>query len=129
LENAPDVVDGRAAKLELGKPILLSLGGLGVRSIEYFEARGKYLIVAGPPGDEGDFKLYQWSGPPSAEVEPIEGVNFKGLHPEALIIYPEEKTKVQVLSDDGTEQVDEKDCKDEEVKPEKKSFRSIWITL
>jgi hypothetical protein len=37
LENPEEVVDGRAAKL--GTPILLPLGGLGVRNIEYFEAR------------------------------------------------------------------------------------------
>jgi hypothetical protein len=126
LENPKEVVDGKAAKL--GKPIPLSLGGLGVRSIEYFEARGKYLIVAGPHSDKGDFKLYQWSGTSSEEPEPINGVNFKDLQPEALIIYSGDKKKIQVLSDDGTEQVDGKDCKDREVKPEKKSFRSVWIT-
>jgi hypothetical protein len=125
LENPKQVVDGKAAKV--GKPISLSLGGLGIRSIEYFQAKGKYLIVAGPHGDEGDFHLYQWSGPPSEEAEPIEGVNFRGLHPEALIIYPEEKTRVQVLSDDGSEKINGKDCKDEEVEPEHKYFRSVWI--
>lgn len=124
LENPVEVVDGKAAKL--GKPISLSLDGLGIRSIEYFEASGKYLIVAGPHGDGGDFKLYQWSGPPSEEVEPIKGVNLKGLQPEALIIYPEEKAKIQILSDDGTKQVDGMDCK--EAKPEKRSFRSVWVT-
>jgi hypothetical protein len=124
LENPKEVIEGRAAKL--GAPIRLSLGGLGVRSIEYFEARGKYLIVAGPHGDEGDFKLYQWSGLQSEEPELLKQVNFKDLRPEALVIYPGEKTKVQVLSDDGTKQVDGKDCK--EAKPGKQSFRSSWVT-
>ena len=54
-------------------------------------------------------------------------MNFRGLHPEALIIYPEEKTKIQVLSDDGSEKINEKDCKDEEVEPEHKYFRSSWV--
>jgi hypothetical protein len=123
LKNPDQVVVGRAA--EFGTPIPLFLDGLGIRSIEYFEARGKYMIIAGPSGDEGDFKLYQWSGPPSEEVEPIKGVNFKGLQPEALIIYPEEKTKIQLLSDDGMKEVDGKDCK--KAKPEKRSFRSVWV--
>jgi hypothetical protein len=125
IENPKQVVNGKAAKL--GKPISLSLGGLGIRSIEYFEAKGKYLIIAGPHGDKGDFQFYQWSGSPSEEAGPIEGVNFSGLHPEALIIYPEEKTKIQVLSDDGTEQINGKDCKDEEVEPGRKYFRSVWM--
>ncbi len=126
LENPKQVINGKAAKL--GKPISLSLGGLGIRSIEYVEARGKYLIVAGPHGDEGDFQLYQWSGPPSEEAEPIKGVNFRSLHPEALIIYPEEQTRIQVLSDDGSEKINGKDCKDGEVEPEHKYFRSVWVT-
>jgi hypothetical protein len=125
LENPKQVVDGKAAKL--GKPLSLSLGGLGIRSIEYVQAKGKYLIVAGPHGDEGDFHLYQWAGPPSEAAELIEGVNFSGLRPEALIIYPEETTRIQVLSDDGSEKINGKDCKDEEVEPEHKYFRSSWI--
>jgi hypothetical protein len=123
LENPKEVIDGKAAKL--GAPIQLPLGGLGIRSIEYCESKGKYLIVAGPHDDEGDFKLYQWSGPSSKEPELLKEINFKGLHPEALIVYPGEKTKVQVLSDDGSKQLDGKDCK--EAKPEKRSFRSSWV--
>jgi len=123
LENPQEVIDGKAAKL--GAPILLPLDGLGIRSIEYFEAKAKYLIVAGPHGDEGDFKLYQWSGPSSEKPEQLKGINFNGLHPEALVVYPGEKTKVRILSDDGSKQVDGIDCK--EAKPEKRSFRSSWV--
>ncbi len=124
LLNPREVVDGKAAKL--GPPILLSLGGLGVRSIEYFEARDKFLIVAGPYGNKGDFKLYQWSGSRSQEPELIKKADLKGLQPEALIIYPGEKTKAQLLSDDGGEQVEGKDCK--KANPEKRRFRSVWVT-
>lgn len=124
LLNPKEVIDGKAAKL--GPPILLPLGGLGVRSIEYFEAMGKFLIVAGPYGNEGDFKLYQWSGRSSEDPELIKKVSFKGLQPEALIVYPGEKTKAQLLSDDGGEQVEGKDCK--KAKPEKRRFRSVWVT-
>lgn len=125
LENPKQVVEGKAAKL--GKPISLSVGGLGIRSIEYFEAKQKYLIVAGPHGDEGDFHLYQWSGPPSEEAELIEGVNFRSFRPEALVIYPTEQTRIQILSDDGSEKINGRDCKDGDVAPEHKYFRSVWI--
>lgn len=46
-------------------PILLDLGGRGIRSIEA-NAAGDYLIVAGPVQGGGaatlDFRLYRWSG-------------------------------------------------------------------
>jgi len=38
-----------------------------------------------------------------------------------------EERKIQVLSDDGTEQVWE-GLQDPEVEQEKKSFRSVWVT-
>ena len=127
LENPEDVVQGKPAKF--GKPISLSLDGRGIRSIEYFEPWQEYLLIAGPPDDEGDFKLYRWAGPSSEEVKLIKGVNFNGLHPEALIVYPKQCMKIQVLSDDGARQVGGKDCKDKKVAMEKKSVRSIWLTL
>jgi Protein of unknown function (DUF3616) len=128
LENPKEVIEKKGQAATLGKPILLSLGGRGIRSIEYFEAWGKYLIVAGPPNDTGDFTLYQWSGASSEVPEPIPEVTFQGLHPEALITYPGERTKIQILSDDGEVQIEGRDCKHKKVEPAKKSFRSVWGT-
>jgi hypothetical protein len=127
LDNPEEVINGKPAVL--GKPMLLPLDGRGVRSIEYFEAWGKYLIVAGPPDDQGEFTLYQWSGATSEAPHPIPDVTFKGVQPEALIIYPGERTKIQLLSDDGTVQVEGRECKDEVVETAKKRFRGIWVTL
>jgi len=124
LENPREAIEGKSARL--GRPIWLSLGGLGVRSIEYSQTRGKYLIVAGSYGERDDFALYQWSGAPGDEPEIIEGIDFQGLRPETLILYPGEDGKVQVLSDDGTRQIDGVDCK--RVEPERRRFRSGWIT-
>jgi hypothetical protein len=125
LENPDELLHGRPA--QLGPPMLLSLDGRGIRAIEYFGARGEYLIVAGPHGDEGTFRLYRWSGRAADAAQPIEHVDFAGLQPEALVIYPDERERVQVLSDDGARPVGGKACKDERVKPESKSFRSVWI--
>lgn len=125
LQNPEEVIDGKKAKL--GAPIQLPLGGLGIRSIDFSQVLGKYLIIAGRPDNLREFRLYQWSGVASDAPEPFEGIQFKGLNPEALIIYPEEKTKVQVLGDDGSKQVDGMDCKD--APPEKRRFRSRWLAL
>jgi len=126
LDNPDEVVNGKPARL--GSPILLDLGGLGIRSIEYSEAQRKYFIIAGSYEDKGDFRLYQWSGLPSASPTRVSETDFQGLHPEALIIYPDEKARMQVLSDDGSELVGGTECKDEKVKAQDKQFRSIWIS-
>jgi hypothetical protein len=126
LENPQAVVAGNE-KPTLGRPILIELGGAGIRSIEYSDANKTYFIIAGPYDDTGGFHLYQWSGNPSEEPALMEA-DFQGLHPEAVVVYPNDTKRIQILSDDGSEQISGKDCKDLE-KPQDKSFRSIWINL
>ena len=99
LENPADVVAG--AEANLGEPVLLPLDGLGVRSIEFSEPRKKYLVLAGPAGDAGNFHLYSWDGPPSVKAERCDKVDFTGYRPEALAVLPGDGTEVLVLSDDG----------------------------
>lgn len=123
LETPHEVVGGKAAKF--GAPVGLSLGGRGIRGIEYSDAKGKYLIVAGPRGDRGGFQLYQWSGSASDEPDPLAGIDFKGWHPEALVVYPG-GAKVQVLSDDGERRVGGKACQD--AAPAQRRFRSAWVS-
>jgi hypothetical protein len=127
LDNPQEVTRGKAAKL--GQPILLPLGGRGIRDILYFEATGSYLIIAGPYDDTGDFKLYRWSGAVAAQPEPLDGLNFEDMHPEALVSYLADKTAIQVISDDGGMPVAGKPCKDSGIPPARKSFRSVWVTL
>lgn len=54
-ESAPQPV-------QLGEPLLLNLGGLGFRSIEWDAERNVYLIVAGSPEDRPVFRIYTWTG-------------------------------------------------------------------
>jgi hypothetical protein len=50
-----------------GQPILLDLGGLGIRSIERDTTSRIYWIAAGPAGPEnGPFLLFTWNGDPDA---------------------------------------------------------------
>lgn len=128
LENPQGVVD-KAEKPRLGKAVLLDLGGSGIRSIEYSHQRKVYFIVAGPIGDRGDWHLYQWSGAATDPPVVVPGIDFTGLRPEALILDPEAPDRIQVLSDDGAEQVNGKDCKDLSKNPEKQGFRSTWFNL
>ena len=99
LDNPGQVIEGERARL--GAPIELALNGLGIRSIEFRESRGRYLIAAGPCNDEGKVSLFGWSGKPFDAPEPIPGVAFGDLRPEAMFVYPGDPTAVQFLSDDG----------------------------
>ncbi len=128
LENPQEVISG-TKQPKLGDPVLLDLKGSGIRSIEYSDVKKAYFIIAGPYDDKGDFHLYQWSGNPTETPTLIKGVDFQGLHPEALIVYSAEKTRIQILSDDGSESVNGKECKDPAIPPQDKGFRSIWVSL
>jgi hypothetical protein len=123
LENPREVVEGKA-RAKLGAPVLLSLGGLGVRSIEYSPARREYLIVAGPDGVEGP---YAWTGSPTEAPQQVPHVDFAGLQPEALIVFPETPDEIVILSDDGTRLVDGVQSKD--LPPKQREFRSLRVRL
>ena len=121
LKNPAAVIKGK--KAQFGTPIELDLGDRGIRSIELVGS--SYIIIAGPPGKTGTFTLYRWSGKAKTKLQEIQGIDFQGLRPEALFAVPQTNT-IQILSDDGDEQVEGVDCKDQH--EEKQSFRSMSIT-
>jgi len=116
--NPEKIISGERA--EIGKPILLDLGGRGVRDIAWSPEAREFLLLA------GDFRaaeeqhmvtqLYRWSG---AEAAPQWVADFPELNPEALVVYPDSGGReVQVLSDDGTKP---------SRPPEQRTFRSVWV--
>lgn len=111
LKNPNKVLDGDDAKF--GKPILLNLGGKGVRSLEYWPARDMYLIVAGPFDGGDSFALYQWSGDPDHAPEIVTGPAFDTMHPEALFLGTGPAPLIHLLSDDGDHKIGSPamDCK------------------
>lgn len=124
LDNPAGLVEGREPPA-LGRPIPLDLGGLGVRSIEYSDARGEYLIVAGAFDDSGRFALYRWSGRPEDRPVAIPEVDLQGLRPEALAVAPEGHA-VLLLSDDGSVPVGGNPCKDLP-NPRDRGFRTMTL--
>lgn len=138
LLNPAAMVDGGQAA-ELGPPILLDLGGRGIRSIDYSPAHGRYLLAAGPVADDRGFRIFRWSGAPDgapAALPPGALPAAADFKPEALVVCPGGK-RVALLSDDGDLQVDEqgfpvatggrrnKDLAD----PARKSFRWMRLTV
>ena len=130
LTNPGAVLAGEAARF--GEPVLLELGGLGIRSLEM--VNGSLLIVAGPSGP-GNPKngpaipsaLYRWNGQfeSAPELLRLFGPDLvKPLfNPEALFV---EGDSLVLLSDDGKLAIDGKRC--ENLPRPKQRFQELRIT-
>jgi hypothetical protein len=134
LENPAELVEGTAAA-KLGEAFLLDLGGLGIRSIKYWARRRTYMIVAGQfggdePGEGENVSsvLYRWSGDAGETPVRVEGIDLSDFNPEAQVIYPQQDSSFQLLSDDGNADVGGSRCKDLDDAGEKR-FRSRWLAL
>ncbi len=131
LKNPRELVEIKGSRAHFGDPIELNLDGLGIRSIEYWERRQRYLIVAGAYDGSDEFALYQWSGL-DQNPQRLDGTGLPAdFRPEGLLFYPGREQKFQLLSDDGSVKRDGemlcKDIKDHE-NPQK-YFRSLWIRV
>lgn len=134
LTNPLDLIQKKESevKASFGKVIELDLGGLGIRSIEYWQTYKVYFIIAGAYDGSEDFALYWWSGNCQDSPQKIELTNLPAdFRPEAVLFYPKRKNQLQILSDDGTIIRSEgKQCKDiKDKNHQEKYFRSLWITV
>ncbi|RME93595.1 MAG: DUF3616 domain-containing protein [Verrucomicrobia bacterium] len=104
----------------LGEPILLDLGGLGVRDL--VRDGDHWWILAGEPDGGDEFRLFRWKGPgarPVPEALPIPA----DFSPEAIA--PMGEGRLLLLSDDGTREIDGCRCKDLK-DPGQRRFRALW---
>jgi len=87
----------------LAAPVLLDLGGLGFRSIEWDAGRSEYLIAAGSAGDAKVFRFYTWTGDAGAaprEVKTPSALAAAKLDPEGITPVPGCQSAV-VVGDHG----------------------------
>lgn len=124
LLNPDGVIEGAAARL--GDPLLIDLGGQGIRSIS--DWRGQYLLVAGAAGEGGDSRLFAWAGLPRSPT-PVAGSFLAGLNPESVAVIPQaDGDRLLLVSDDGTRIVGKrpaKRIKDQSRRP----FRAMVMPL
>lgn len=114
LLNMPALVTGNPTPgpgaAQFGAPILLPLGGRGVRSIDctfpgqYLITAGPYDAVSNPPVPPTDFRVFTWSGNPLQL--PFEGATtFAATYSPEGCVLPYERitaqTVVQFVNDDG----------------------------
>jgi hypothetical protein len=78
LLNAPAVVAG-TAKATFGAPLPVDLGGRGIRDMASID--GATLILAGPAGNKGSFRLFVLDG---SEVRKGPKVDFGDMHVEGM---------------------------------------------
>jgi hypothetical protein len=120
LLNPEEVIEGKQARFS--DPVLLDLGGLGIRALSRWKSTT--LILAGPSGEGGPFKLFRLKA--GGAVEPL-AVDLSGFGAEAIFA-DDSRDEVLVLSDDGTREVAGKPCK--KLKDSrKKSFRGVWVRV
>lgn len=90
---------GAPQPVAMAAPILLDLGGLGFRSLEWDEAGRVYLIVAGSADDAGVFRLYTWTGEAGDKPEPLaspEALAAAKIEPEGVTPVPGRKSAALV---------------------------------
>lgn len=108
LVNPDQVLLGSAP--EFDAPILLDLGGLGLRGMG--SSGHDYNLIAGPIDGNGTCRTFTWDGgeaPPRA----VRGLEFSGINPEGICFHDSAgRSDFVILSDDGTRKIRGKDCKD-----------------
>jgi len=99
LHNPAEVVlNGTSA--DFGEPILLDLGGLGIRSMEYSPTLGEYLIIAGShkAGDEAPLQILYRYNMTTEVLTKLD--DFEIITPEGLFQFPG-SGDIHMVSDDG----------------------------
>jgi hypothetical protein len=128
LLNPEAVVRGKEAA-KFAKPILLDLGGLGIRGMAPW--RGEYLIIGGDYRDRFDAeakptRLFRWKGggqDPAIDLM----VEFGDLNPEAIVTFGDTKNpRVLILSDDGGMKVEDGKT-NKKHPPAQQFFRAVWF--
>jgi hypothetical protein len=113
----PEDVLRKGTKPKLDPPYELSLGGRGVRSMDYSAAAGLYFIVAGPVSSGKSFEIYRWKE--GGKPVRIEGAarnlrKLKDFAPEGMIVDPTGK-RLRLFGDNDD--------------PGETSFPSVVLTL
>ncbi len=120
------VLDGTTPILE--EPILIDLNGLGIRSIEYSNSLGEYLIVAGSHQSGGNEPVQYLYNYDFAVQDRDKLATFSDITPEAIFQFPD-ANEINLLSDDGTRIIDtpEGPVINKELPREQRTYRTRTI--
>jgi hypothetical protein len=102
LLNPADAVAGVPPRF--GDPLLLDLGGNGVRAM--LRTGDGYLIMSGSPLTGGTPVLFRWDGRSPPQPVPLPGLPADAQPEAVLLVERNSMPALLVLSDDGTRRVD-----------------------
>ncbi len=120
--NPLAIIEGQAP--QIGEPLLIDLGGLGVRGLSLW--RGRYLILGGAISSETESRLFVWDGS-STNAMPVPSVGMRDFNPEGFVSY-DDRDQVLLLSDDGSAVIDGQECK-RLANAAQKRFRGRWVRV
>jgi hypothetical protein len=126
----PEAVARGAQPVKFDKPILLDLGGLGIRDMA--DWGNGFLIIAGDIKDRFDAaakpsRLYRWKGGEQDKPEDLN-IGFGDLNPEAIVVFGEgPDARVLLLSDDGKMLFD--GIPNDKHPPAEQFFRGVWLQV
>lgn len=108
LLNPQAIIEGAAAKF--GAPLLLDLGGLGLRDM--CATTNGYFLIAGDSGSgENESRLFFWTGN-AITPRALSDVRFAKSNPEGICFLDfGDRTDLLILSDDGSRKINGKECK------------------
>ncbi|MDR6668920.1 DUF3616 domain-containing protein [Rhizobium sp. 1399] len=115
---------GDVGSAQITPPVMMDLSdgpgttGRGVRDIALVGNR--YLVLAGsePDGGNPPPKLFWWDGNKEGRVTPGPEVDFKGMTPEAIVVWNDQEG--EILSDSGGALIKGVECADKD--PPKDAF-------
>ena len=120
LANPADVVAGQPPRF--GAPVLLDLGGNGVRSM--IRSGADYLIMSGSHASGGTPRLYRWDGRAAPQPMPLPGLPADA-NPEGMTLIEQNgRLTLLVISDDGTRLIDGQPAKTL-TDPARRTFRGF----
>lgn len=106
-----------------GKPVLLDLGGLGLRGIG--SVPGGYYLIAGPADQDATSQVFWWTGG-AAQPQRCEGRSWQGINPEAICFHDDiSRTNFLILSDDGSRKLGGMDGK--KLPKQQQQFRAYQV--
>ena len=126
LLNPEEVIQGQPPRF--GDPILLDLGGLGLRDM--CSTQNGYYIIGGPDAghkeSHTDSRLFTWAGGDSIP-QAVMGVPFHKINPEGIFFLDVTgRSDFMIISDDGKRKVDGQECK--KLPESERRFRAYRFT-
>jgi hypothetical protein len=124
LANPADAVKGRPPVF--GDPVLLDLGGNGVRAM--FRRGPAYYVMSGSALSGGTPRLYLWDGRASLKPLPLPGLPADATPEGLTTVVWNGQERLLVLSDDGTRLIDGRPAK-MLTDPARRTFRGFLFPL